>query len=159
MPRLCIAQAERANPMYRAYVEKRATVTPMKAAPTLATAIQIGDPVSAPRAMKALSAMNGVVEQATEEELADAAARADRCGLYACPHTGVALAALFKLRAAGTVAPRDTCVVVSTAHGLKFTEFKQGYHAGTLAGVKSLRANRPVELPADVDRVAAALLA
>ncbi len=34
----------------------------------------------------------GVVEQATEHELADAAARADLTGMYACPHTGVALA-------------------------------------------------------------------
>ncbi len=45
--------------------------------------------------------MNGVVEQATEEELADACARADRTGLYTCPHTGVALACLFKLRDRG----------------------------------------------------------
>ena len=41
---------------------------------------------------------NGVVEEATEEELMDAAARADRTGMFNCPHTGVALAALVKLR-------------------------------------------------------------
>ena len=72
-------------------------VDPIKAKPTLATAIQIGNPVSAPRAMQALDAMNGVVEQASEEELADAAARADRTGMYTCPHTAVALAVLEKL--------------------------------------------------------------
>jgi len=50
----------------------------VKAQPTLATAIQIGNPVSssAPH-FRALEAMNGVVEQATEEELAEAAARAE----------------------------------------------------------------------------------
>ena len=43
------------------------------------------------QAVAALEAMNGVVEEATESELANAAAEADRAGLYACPHTGVAL--------------------------------------------------------------------
>ncbi len=157
LPRLCIAQAERANPMYRAFVAGSSTVTPMQAGHTLASAIQIGNPVSAPRAMKALAAMNGVVEQASEYELADACARADRTGLYACPHTGVALAALFKLREKGVVAPHERCVVVSTAHGLKFTEFKLGYHEGTLADVRSAHANKPIELPADVERVASTL--
>ena len=38
------------------------------------------------------------MEEASEEELMDAAARADRTGMFNCPHTGVALAALIKLR-------------------------------------------------------------
>jgi threonine synthase len=159
MPRLCVAQAERANPMYRAFVAGRDTVEPMHAEPTLASAIQIGNPVSAPRAMAALRAMNGVVEQATEDELADAAARADRTGLYTCPHTGVALACLFKLRARGLVEPGQRVVVVSTASGLKFTEFKVGYHERRLPGVDAKRANEPVAMEPDIDRVAAAIAA
>jgi threonine synthase len=159
LPRLCIAQAERANPMYRAFLANAETVMPMRAERTLASAIQIGNPVSAPRAMKALRAMNGVVEQATEDELADACARADRTGLYTCPHTGVALAALFKLRARGVVQSHERCVVVSTAHGLKFTELKSGYHDGTLPSIHARHANRPVELAADVEKVAAAITA
>ena len=62
--------------MYRAFVDKKDTVTPIQAKKSLASAIQIGNPVSAPRAMAALKAMNGVVEEATEEELSDACARA-----------------------------------------------------------------------------------
>jgi threonine synthase len=154
LPRLCIAQAERANPVYRAFAAGRATVDPIQAAHTYASAIQIGNPVSAPRAMKAIAAMNGVVEQASEDELADACARGDRTGLYTCPHTGVALAALIKMRARGLVGPTDRTVVVSTAHGLKFTEFKLGYHEGLLKDVKGTRRNVPVEMAADVDRVA-----
>jgi threonine synthase len=157
LPRLCIAQAERANPMYRAFVTGSSTVTPMQAGRTLASAIQIGNPVSAPRAMKALVAMKGVVEQASETELADACALADRAGLYTCPHTGVALAALRKLRARRVIQREQRCVVISTAHGLKFTEFKLGYHEGSLAGIDAERANRPIELPADVEVVAASL--
>jgi threonine synthase len=159
MPRLCVAQAERANPMYRAFAAGRDVVEPIHAEPTLASAIQIGNPVSAPRAMAALRAMNGVVEQATEEELAEACARADRTGLYTCPHTGVALACLFKLRERGLVEPGHRVVVVSTANGLKFTEFKLAYHEKRLPGIAARRANEPVSMPPDVERVAASIAA
>lgn len=40
------------------------------------------------RAILALTEANGIVEEATEEELMDAAARADRTGMFNCPHTG-----------------------------------------------------------------------
>jgi threonine synthase len=159
LPRLCVAQAERANPMYRAFVAGKQVVEPIQAEETLASAIQIGNPVSAPRAMAALRAMNGVVEQASEEELAEACARADRTGLYTCPHTGVALACLFKLRERGLVLPEHRVVVVSTANGLKFTEFKLAYHERRIAGVDARRANAPFVMEPDVDRVAAAIAA
>ncbi|MEP6594039.1 MAG: hypothetical protein ABJC51_10120, partial [Acidobacteriota bacterium] len=93
------------------------------------------------------------VEQATESELADAAARADRTGMFNCPHTGVALAALEKLAARGDIAPTDRTIVISTANGLKFSEFKVAYHTGALDGVVARHANPPVELPNDYDAV------
>jgi len=157
IPRLCVAQAERANPMYRAFIAGKDSVEPIVAEETLASAIQIGNPVSAPRAMAALRAMNGVVEQATEEELADACARADRTGLYACPHTGVALACLFKLVDRGLIERNERVVVVSTANGLKFTEFKLAYHERRIAGIDARRANDPLVMAANVDRVADAI--
>jgi threonine synthase len=156
-PRLCVAQAEHANPLYLAWSQGLREVVPQKARETLASAIQIGNPVSAPRAIRALEAMDGVAEQATEEELCDAAARADRTGMYTCPHTAVALAALEKLVKRGLVKKSDRVIVVSTANGLKFTEFKVRYHDRSLAGVGASHANAPLELPADYGRVAAAL--
>jgi threonine synthase len=159
IPRLCVAQAERANPMYRAFMAGSDVVTPIQAEETLASAIQIGNPVSAPRAMAALKAMNGIVEQASEEELADACARADRTGLYTCPHTGVALACLFKLRERGIIEPKQRVVVVSTANGLKFTEFKLAYHEKRIPGVEARRANSPIYLEPDVEKVARAIAA
>ena len=96
----------------------------MTAKPTLASAIQIGNPVSVQKAIRTLQRFDGVVEQASEAELADAAARADRTGLFNCPHTGVALAALEKLVARGEIRAHERVVVVSTANGLKFTDFK-----------------------------------
>ena len=45
-------------------------------------------------------------------------------GMFNCPHTGVALAALMKLRQRGVISASDRTVVVSTAHGLKFAQSK-----------------------------------
>ena len=157
MPRIAIAQAENANPMYRAYMAGSDTVEAMTAKPTLASAIQIGNPVSAPRAMIALKEMNGVVEQASEAELADAAARADATGMYTCPHTAVALAVPEKLRNKDIIKATDKVVVVSTAHGLKFTEFKVQYHERKLQGIDSALANPPVELAPDFGQVVDAI--
>ncbi|MHB0878909.1 MAG: threonine synthase [Anaerolineae bacterium] len=157
LPRIVCAQAERANPLYLSYLTGFQQYKPVKAQRTLASAIQIGDPVSYERAVKVLRQFDGIVEQASEDELANAAAHADRTGMFACPHTGVALAALFKLVERGDIRSDERVVVISTAHGLKFTEFKVGYHAGTLAGVESRYANRPMELPADYDAVIGAI--
>jgi threonine synthase len=155
IPRLCIAQAANANPMYLAYAAGHVDrVEPVTAKPTQASAIRIGNPVSAPRAIVALEAMGGVVEQATEQELADACARADRSGLYACPHTGVALACAQKLLEKKTIKPNERVVVVSTASALKFTEFKLGYHEKKLPDVDATLANTPIPLPPDVDEAA-----
>src|SRR3989337_598968 len=148
-PRIVCAQAAKANPLYLSYLKGFKEFAPITAQKTAASAIQIGDPVSIQKAINILKMFDGVVEQATEDELADAAARADRCGLFNCPHTGVALAALIKLVKAGTIKPHEKIVVISTAHGLKFPEFKVGYHMGTLDGVESRYANRPVEVVAD----------
>ena len=157
LPRLCVAQAERANPLYQSYKTGFADYHPIAAQTTAASAIQIGAPVSIDRAIRVLKATNGVVEQATEDELADVVARADRTGMYNCPHTGVALAATEKLVKTGTISRNDRVVVVSTAHGLKFTEFKRAYHESTLPGATSRHANRPIDLPADLDQVRRAI--
>ncbi len=157
LPRIVSAQAANANPLYLSYLTGFTEFRPQVARATLASAIQIGDPVSYERAVKVLHQLDGVVEQASEDELADAAARADRTGMYCCPHTGVALAVLFKLVDRGEIRPSDRVVVVSTAHGLKFTQFKVGYHESQLEGVMSRHANPPVELPPTIDAVQRAI--
>jgi threonine synthase len=123
------------------------------ARPTIASAIQIGNPVSVGKAIHALQEYDGVVEQASEDEIADAAARADRSGMFNCPHTGVALAALEKLVRRGDIKRNDRVIVISTANGLKFADFKVAYHTGTLSGITPQRRNPPVELPDDYDAV------
>jgi threonine synthase len=156
-PRIVVAQAERANPLYQAYKAGWDTFHPITARKTAASAIQIGNPVSVQKAIRILQRFDGVVEQASEDELANAAALADRCGMFNCPHTGVALAALIKLKDRGVVKPDQRVIVISTANGLKFPEFKVGYHRGTLEGVTPRHTNLPVELRADFDAVRQAI--
>jgi threonine synthase len=165
LPRLVVAQAENANPLWRATAGAgrkagpEVEVAAIPAQRTLASAIQIGAPVSARRALRALAALDGLVEQASEQELADAAARADLAGLFTCPHTGVALAALEKLASRGVVKKGERVVVISTAHGLKFSDFKVGYHEGTLPGLTSPLRNPAVRLPATLGAVQDAITA
>jgi threonine synthase len=152
-PRICVAQAQAANPLYLAFTQGFDKYQPITATATEASAIRIGNPVSIRRAIRTLQRYNGVVEQASESELAEAAAAADRTGTFACPHTGVALAALVKLVKRGEIKKSERVVVVSTASGLKFTDFKIRYHEGRIEGVNSQHPNQPVTLPNAYDAV------
>ncbi len=155
-PRIVVAQAERANPLYRAF-HNDWKWEPQKAGETLASAIQIGNPVSFERAKRAVLRYNGLVEQATEAELADVAAEADRAGHFVCPHTAVALAAVRTLAHRKTITKNDDVVVISTASGLKFTDWKVRYHEDALPGIAALHRNPPVQLPADFDALRRAI--
>jgi threonine synthase len=156
LPRIVVAQAERANPLYRSYLTGFDKFEPMEAQKTLASAIQIGNPVSIQKAIRTLKQFDGIVMDATEQELADAAALGDTTGMFNCPHTGVALAAMIKLIKAGKIDRSEHVVVISTAHGLKFTDFKVDYHKEKL-GFPSTYANKPIELPPTVSAVKKAL--
>ena len=153
LPRIAVAQSARANPLYRAFKNGLGELEAMEAGSTLASAIRIGNPVSYVKAVRALREHDGVVEQASEDELAGAAARADLSGMFNCPHTGVALAVTEKLVAAGTIAPSDRVVVISTASGLKFVDFKVQYHQGALPDVDARHANRPIEVSGRYDDI------
>jgi len=141
-PRIAVAQAAAADPLVKSFEKGLVALEPQTARATLASAIRIGNPVSYPKAVDALKRYDGVAESVSEDRLADAAARGDLNGFYHCPHTGVALGALEQLVEKGTIEKGSKVVVVSTAHGLKFSEFKTGYHEGKLVGVESRLANR-----------------
>ncbi len=157
LPRIAVAQAHAANPLYRSYKTGFREFQAIHAEKTVASAIQIGNPVSVHKAIRVLKEFDGVVEEATEDELTNAAARADRTGMFTCPHTGVAMAALVKLVKAGLVQSHHKVVVVSTANGLKFPEFKTRYHEGKLEGVTPTYQNLPMTLPPDYEAVKRAI--
>ncbi len=157
MPRLVAAQAARANPFYQSFRNGFKKKVSLPAQSTLASAIQIGNPVSYEKAVQAIQNTDGIVEEASEDELANAGALADRSGMYTCPHTAVALAVLFKLLQRGTIEPEKKVVVISTAHGLKFTRAKLRYHQGNLDEVEIRHSNTLLTLAADEGTVRTAI--
>jgi len=156
-PRLVCAQSEQANPLYRSFLTGFRDFDPIVAGPTMATAIRIGNPVSFPKAVEILKATDGIVAEATEAELADAAVFGDRFGFFNDPQTGVALAATRKLAASGDFPSATRVVVISTAHGLKFPDFKLKIHQGEVPGTDPRFRNLPIEVEADPGAVRRAL--
>ncbi|HMB00779.1 MAG TPA: pyridoxal-phosphate dependent enzyme, partial [Spirochaetota bacterium] len=152
IPVIIVAQVENANPLYRAYQNGFRNYQPVTARKTQASAIQIGDPVSVAKAVRVLQKADGIVEQVSEKELADAAALGDTTGMFNCPHTGTALAALLKQLEKGTVDKKSKVVVISTAHGLKFTEFKVNYHEKKVDFTPAY-SNEPIPVPADFSKI------
>ena len=153
LPRLVCAQAENANPLYQSFLNDFEIFNPVLAKTTLANAIQIGDPVSVNKAIKILKVFDGIVEQANEDELATASAKVDLTGTFNCPHTGVAITAFEKLVKKNIIKKSDKVVIISTAHGLKFVDFKINYHLEQLQGISNQFSNHPIEVEADPDKV------
>jgi len=153
LPRIACAQAQNANPFYLAFKNGFERYQPVAAQKSLASAIQIGAPVSYERAVKVMDDFNGVVEQISEEELANMSALADRSGLYCCPQTAVALGAAQKLTAQGIIQQSERVVVISTANGLKFSQVKTAYHSGKMWNIQAQFANPPREIEATVEAV------
>ena len=160
LPRIGVAQAANANPLYLSYLDQYRTFEPQTARDTLASAIKIGNPVSIERATRTLQQFQGIVADAAENELADACARADRSGLFTCPHTGVALAMLVKMVDAGHIESDHRVIVISTAHGLKFPDFKVKYHQDQLKefDIDPAHRNVPIEVNAEYQSVRTAIL-
>ena len=161
LPRLAVAQAA---PSQSALSQLSRRVPHLCAANGPATPWPVpsrsATPVSRERAIRTLQHFDGIVEEATEDELANACARADHNGLFTCPHTGVALAALEKMVAAGHVESQSRVIVISTAHGLKFPDFKVKYHEDQLREfhVEPQHRNMPVEVEAEYEAVHRAVL-
>ena len=148
LPRLICAQSANANPLYTSYINGFKEFKPIIAKETSATAIQIGNPVSYKKAINVIKEFDGIVEEVNEDELVDAVGIADKTGLFTCPQTGIALGALIKSVNKGIIKPNDRTIVISTANGLKFTDFKTSFHENTIGNVKI---NNHRMLPIEID--------
>jgi threonine synthase len=156
LPRLAIIQAEGANPLYRAYQRGFEHFEAVHAE-TIATAIKIGNPVSYPKAVRALRWTDGVVEQVSDQEIMDAKALVDSIGIGCEPASGCSLAGLRKLVEAGVVKPHETVVSVLTGHVLKDPEATIGYHSDMLDDIKAACPNRIFEADASMESLGSIL--
>ena len=62
-PRICVGQAEAANPLYLAYQRDFEVFEPIAARKTVASAIQIGNPISYQKAVDAIRHLDDVPDE------------------------------------------------------------------------------------------------
>jgi threonine synthase len=153
MPRLAIIQAEGANPLYRAYQRGFETFEAVQAH-TIATAIKIGNPVSYPKAVRALRWTNGVVEQVTDQEIMDAKALIDGQGIGCEPASACSLAGARKLAQQGIIRPDETVVGILTGHILKDPDATIGYHSNMLDDLVAAHPNKLHQAEPSIDEIA-----
>ncbi len=118
LPRIAAIQATGANPFYSSYITHFEQFAPMHAS-TIATAINIGNPVSFLRACAVIQATQGVVAQVTDEEILRAKAVIDRSGLGCEPASAAAVAGVRQLVSSGIIQPTERVVAVLTGNLLK----------------------------------------
>jgi len=156
MPRLAAVQAQGANPFYRSFLggfQQRQRVE----AHTIATAIRIGNPVSYPRAVRALRWTNGLVTQVTDQEIMDAKARVDAAGIGCEPASAAAVAGAKKLIETGVIGREERVLVILTGHLLKDPQATVDYHLEKLANLAPAYANRPMAIEPTLEAVQKAL--
>jgi len=158
VPRIASIQAEGANPFYRFWEEGGEALEPMTPS-TVASAIKIGNPVSWKKALRSVRETKGVVEQVSDQEIMDAKAVVDGCGIGCEPASAASVAGVRKLVAMGVIDPGEEVVCVLTGNILKDPDASVRYHTGSIEGVEQRYANRPVVIEADIASVERALRA
>jgi threonine synthase len=136
-------------------------------ASTIASAIEINRPVNLPKALRALDRCNGVVREATDQEMLDAKARVGAGGLGCEPASAASVAGARKLRREGVIDADETVVCILTGHQLKDPTATVAYHSADqktfdeVLGARGVRrasfANRAVQVPNDLDEIVRAI--
>ena len=128
VPTLTGVQAEGAAPFVEAVEEGADDVQRWESVETLATAIRIGEPVNAPKALHAIQETDGTAVTVSDDEITTAQQDLAREGIGVEPASAASLAGLRKLKADGVVEADEDVVCLTTGHLLKDPE------AAALAG-------------------------
>jgi threonine synthase len=136
-------------------------------ADTIASAIEINRPVNLPKALRALELCQGVVTEATDQEILDAKARVGAGGLGCEPASAASVAGAKRLCREGVIGPDERVACVLTGHQLKDPTATVAYHSGdaqTFAEVLGKRgvkraafANRAIQVPNDLGAILRAI--
>ena len=129
IPRVAVIQAQGANPFFQLFKSKGNELIPMKAQ-TMATAIQIGNPVSWRKAQRVILETDGVVEELSESEIMEAKQIVDRSGIGAEPASCCTVGGVRKLIAKGVISPQDSVLGILTGNLLKDPEATLEIHSG-----------------------------
>ena len=123
VPKMVGIQAEGAMPVTRAFKEGKAEITPEAKPETIASAIRIGDPVNAAKALHAIRSSGGTAESVTDEEITAAQIELARSeGIGVEPASAASIAGLKKLVEMGVIERDERIVCIATGHLLKDPE-------------------------------------
>jgi threonine synthase len=123
LPMMTGIQAKGSSPVVRAVHQGLPEVVPEKQPETVATAIRIGAPVNAEKALTAIRHTGGTAEWVTDNEILEmqrALARKEGIGVE--PASAASVAGVRKLAEAGVIDPTEHVVCVVTGHLLKDPE-------------------------------------
>jgi threonine synthase len=119
VPALTGVQADGAAPLVEAVTEGRDHIERWDHVETRATAIRIGNPVNAPKALPGVRETGGTAIAVTDEELTEAQRDLAKEGVGVEPASACSVAGLRKLRAKGIVDADEHVVCLTTGHLLK----------------------------------------
>jgi threonine synthase len=141
VPKLTGVQAEGAAPMVEAIEDGTDETRRWEDVETIATAIRIGNPVNAPKALPGIRATDGTAVAVSDEEITDAQRTLAGEGVGVEPASAASVAGLRKLRERGVVDDEEEVVCLTTGHLLKDPD------AAAAAG------SEPEPVPNDTDAV------
>lgn len=122
LPGIIVAQTKSANTLVRWAKSDFTTYKPGEFKETVATAMNIQNPVSFPRIQKLYKHFSLQFFDVSEERVQESRALFMGAGANICPQSAVALDAVLQARANGIVKESDVVVSISTASGIKFTK-------------------------------------
>lgn len=129
LPNIIVAQTKSASTLVRWAKSDFKTYAPDKFKETVATAMNIQNPVSFPRIEKLYKKFTIKFFDVDEEAIQDTRALFMSAGANICPQSAVALDAVLQARENKIIKEKDTVVSISTASGVKFAKSGMTYHA------------------------------
>lgn len=152
-PRIVAVQATGANPFFKYFEDGWKKFKAIENPETIATAIKIGNPQSFLRAKRTIETTNGIVLEATENEILDAKATIDAAGIGCEPASACSLAGIRQLVKNGKIKKGERVVGILTGNLLKDPDATINYHAGKLMGINAKQANQPQKIAATTKAV------
>ncbi|WP_178915838.1 threonine synthase [Natronomonas gomsonensis] len=119
VPKLTGVQAEGAAPMVEAIESGAEETRRWEDVETIATAIRIGNPVNAPKALPGIRETGGTAVAVSDEEITTAQRDLAGEGIGVEPASAASVAGLRKLRESGEVGSGEDVVCLTTGHLLK----------------------------------------
>jgi threonine synthase len=134
LPGIIVAQTAAADTLVRWSETDYRDFAPGAYEDTVASAMNINDPVSFPRIQKLYAEFDIRFYRSSETRILDTWAQFMRAGANICPQGAVAVDALLQARQSDVVKSTDTVVAISTASAIKFSDVGIRYHTETPSG-------------------------